>query len=59
LTDSRTLLDARKLEQLVVCGVVLRINRAFMVYMQDTHPEVVEASSLDAQRAAAAATAVQ
>jgi hypothetical protein len=26
-----------------------------MVYMKDTHPEVVEAFSLDAQRAAAAA----
>jgi hypothetical protein len=34
--------------------VVLRMDRAFMVYVEEAHPEVVEAFSLDAQRAAAA-----
>jgi hypothetical protein len=53
LTDSRTLLDTRELEMVVV----LRINRTFMVYMKENHPEVVAAFSLDAQRAAAAAAA--
>jgi len=53
LTDSRTLLDARELEMVVV----LRINRDFMVYMKENHPGVVAAFGLDAQRAAAAAKA--
>jgi hypothetical protein len=38
-------------------SVVLRINRTFMVYTKEAHPEVVAAFSLDAQRAAAAAAA--
>jgi hypothetical protein len=48
LTEERTLLDERELEM----AGVLRINRAFMEYMKETHPDLVQGFLAAANEAA-------
>jgi hypothetical protein len=48
LTEERTLLDERELEVVAV----LRINRAFMEYMKEMHPGLVQGLLAAANKAA-------
>jgi hypothetical protein len=48
LTEERTLLDERELEVVAV----LRINRTFMEYMKEMHPDLVQGFLAAANKAA-------
>ena len=48
LTEERTLLDERELEMVAV----LRINRTFMEYMKEMHPDLVQGFLAAANKAA-------
>jgi hypothetical protein len=48
LTEERTLLDERELEM----AAVLRINRTFMEYMKEMHPDLVQGFLAAANKAA-------